>query len=235
MPPLASSLLIVVPARGGSKRLPGKNTRVLGGRPLIAHTAEAINESGVDAPVVLTTDDAKIAEVGRGLGWLVPFLRPPELADDIVSTPPAVLHALDWYSAESGGDPDLVMVLQPTSPLRGGETIHRALSLADERQDIDSVVGMCELPHGAHHVYCTGEDGIIVPQASAGGRIQALVPNGAMYLVRTPVLRAHASLYPPRTLPLIMAAEASADIDTELDWLWAEAILELRERTAANV
>ena len=98
-------LLILVPARGGAKRLPGKNLKQLGGKSLIAHTADAIAQSGLEAPVVLSTDDPAIAEEGRRLGIQVPFRRPDELSGDAASTAGVVLHALDWFQAASGAAP----------------------------------------------------------------------------------------------------------------------------------
>ena len=113
-----TDLLIVIPARGGSKRLPGKHTRLLAGRNLLQHTQRAIDQAALGAPVLLTTDDAEIAAGGRALGWQAPFLRPAELAGDDVPTLPVLQHALDWYRQDSGADPGSVLLLQTTSPLR---------------------------------------------------------------------------------------------------------------------
>ena len=100
------NILIVIPARGGSKRIPNKNLRPLAGRSLIAHTLEAIGGSGVSAPVILTTDSEAIADEGRRLGLQVPFLRPAHMADDTSPTVSAVLHSLDWFCDDSGAAPD---------------------------------------------------------------------------------------------------------------------------------
>ena len=112
--------LIVVPARGGSKRWPGKNLKALDGRSLISRVAEAIMEAGLKARSILTTDDAMIAAEGRRVGLEVPFLRPAAISADTSTTVDVVLHALDWYKKTNGVDPRNVVVLQPTSPLRGG-------------------------------------------------------------------------------------------------------------------
>lgn len=221
---MSAALLIVVPARGGSKRLPGKNTRLLGGRSLLTHTANAVAASGVEASVLLTTDRDEIAAEGERLGWEAPFRRPAALSSDHASTVGAVLHALDWYGDEHGTDPELVMVLQPTSPLRGADCIREALDLLAARPDADSVVTMTALHVPAGHLYAVGADGFVLP-LDPGSRQVTYVPNGALYLSRVPRLRAEQTLYAGRILPLVLDVVRSIDIDTESDWQLAEAVL----------
>lgn len=219
-------LLTIVPARGGSKRLPGKNLRVLGGRALLDRTAEALVEAGLgEHACLLSTDDEAIAVRGRILGWLVPWLRPAALATDQAATITAVLHALDWFAGEHGGDPERVMVLQPTSPFRGGECLADSMALLDAHAEIDAVVGMRRLHVPNSVAYRTDEAGFARPVEQVG----ELAPNGAVYLIRTTALRVHQSLYPPRTVPLAMDDISSIDIDTEADWRLAEAALGLNE------
>lgn len=219
-----TDLLIIVPARGKSKRLPRKNLRALAGRTLLERTQDAIEESGLDAPCLLTTDDEEIAEAGRRLDWLVPFLRPAELAHDSVPTTPAVLHALDWFAQSYGGDPVAVMVLQVTSPFRGGACLRRGIEMLAEVDSADAVVAVRKLPAQPGHIYLRDEPGLLIPVQEPQCQQALYVPNGALYLVRTPVLRALRTLSPPRTLGLVMGAVASIDIDTEEDWMLAEAV-----------
>ncbi|MGB0630052.1 MAG: cytidylyltransferase domain-containing protein [Alphaproteobacteria bacterium] len=221
-------LLILVPARGGSKRLAGKNVRPLAGRSLIARTADAIAESGLDAPVFLTTDNDAIAAEGERAGMLAPFRRPAELAGDNAPTIDAVLHALDWFRDEHGHEPDAVMVLQPTSPLRGGAVLRAAFERLAARPDIDSVVAMTEMGLPANRIYFTDANGC-AEAVSEDRRYPVYVPNGALYLARTEKVRAGRTLYAGAVLPLVLDPARAIDIDTEEDWRLAEAVLAARE------
>lgn len=220
-----TELLIVVPARGGSKRLPGKNLRSIGGTPMLARTAEAIREAGIEAPCLLTTDDDEIAVVGRELGWLVPFRRPPHLAEDATSTEDAVLHAVDWFAAANGGDPAAVMVLQPTSPLRGGVCLGEGLRLLRTRPELNSVVAMRPLHLSPARLYVADASGLLAALSPEDRRTPVLAPNGALYLTRTKALRSTGSLYAPPIAAVQMDSFRSTDIDTEDDLRLAELLL----------
>ena len=220
-----SELLIVVPARGGSKRLPQKNLRSLGGKSLLAHTAEAIAAADLGAPVLLSTDDDAIAAEGRRLGWLVPFRRPPELSTDAAATVAAVLHALDWFRAEKGNDPATVMILQPTSPFRGGACLKAAAAALARRPDIDSVVAMTALHLPPARLFAAAADGVAHPLGADDGRKPVYAPNGALYLVRTKALRRAGTVYAGAILPLVLEGARTIDIDTAEDWRLAEAAL----------
>ncbi|MGE0094007.1 MAG: acylneuraminate cytidylyltransferase family protein [Alphaproteobacteria bacterium] len=219
-----SELLVVVPARGGSKRLPGKNLRVLGGRSLLARTADALRDSGVRAISVLSTDDEAIAAAGRALGWQVPFRRPVSLSGDSAATAPVVLHAVDWFQKSHGQDPALVLVLQVTSPFRDGASIAKATGILRAQPGADAVVAMMRVDRAPCHFFATDGDGYAAPLSAADVPRSLLTPNGALYLVRTEALRRTRSLFPPRTLPLVMNDIAAIDIDDEDDWRIAEAV-----------
>src|SRR5918999_4032681 len=124
-------VLALVPARGGSKGIPGKNLRLLGGRTLIEYAAAAARDSGVVDRAVLTTDSEEIAAIGRRAGLDVPFLRPASLAADDTPMQPVVEHALAAL-AEDGFVPDIVLLLQPTSPLRTPDHLRRAVAALRE-------------------------------------------------------------------------------------------------------
>ncbi len=220
-----SDLLVVVPARGGSKRLPQKNLRPLGGKSLLAHTAEAIAAAGLGAPVLLSTDDDALAAEGRRLGWLVPFRRPADLATDAAPTVAAVLHALDWFRAERGDDPAAVMILQPTSPFRGGACMKAAVAALARRPDVDSVIAMTALHLPPARLFAAAADGIAHPLGAEDGRKPVYVPNGALYLVRTKALRRAGTVYAGAILPLVLEGARALDIDTAADWRLAEAAL----------
>ena len=218
------NILIVIPARGGSKRIPNKNLRPLAGRSLIAHTLEAIGGSGVSAPVILTTDSEAIADEGRRLGLQVPFLRPAHMADDTSPTVSAVLHSLDWFCDDSGAAPDAVMVLQPTSPLRGSECLKNAISLLRRHKFANSVVSVSDLHLPPANLFLANSAGSLV-SVSDEINLPVLVPNGAIYLTRTDALRDQNSLYVDPILPLIMDPLRSVDIDTLADWNIAASLI----------
>jgi CMP-N-acetylneuraminic acid synthetase len=218
------SLLIIVPARGGSKRLPGKNIRPLAGIPLLERTAEAIAASGLIADVVLTTDDEAIAGFGRTLNWLVPFLRPAELATDTAKMPDTILHALDWWARDRGNDPDRILLLQPTSPFRSGAYLAQAVNLLQSMPEANSVIGMTRLKVGVSHVYALERSGLVRPIDAASDR-PAYVPNGMLYLVRTKAFREAGTLFAPPIVPLPIDSLHAVDIDEPSDWALAEALI----------
>ena len=131
-PPAEPEVLTLIPARGGSKGLPGKNIRPFQGMPLIAHSIIAARESGLSGRIVVSTDDPEIADVALAYGAEVPFLRPQALADDVSPVIETALHALDWWVGANGTDPLLLLLLQPTSPLRTAEDIRQAFRLIQQ-------------------------------------------------------------------------------------------------------
>ena len=217
--------VVVVPARGGSKRLPGKNLRELGGHTLLGWTARAIAEAGLDLPVLLTTDSPEIAEAGRAVGWHVPFLRPAELATDNSPTLDAVLHLLDWRLAQGLAEAGALILLQPTSPFRGGACLREGLDLLTSDTDTDAVVGMRRLPHDSGTLYRPGAGLKPSPVDGDHPRTDVLMPNGALYVIRPKTLRRERSFFPACTRALVMNDMQSIDIDTPHDWRTAEAAL----------
>ncbi len=219
-------LLIVVTARGGSKRLQGKNTRKLAGKSLLHHTADAIDAAGLGAPVVLSTDDDAAAREGTDLGWQVPFRRPAELAGDMASLVDVVLHVLDHIRSAEGQDPCAVMLLQPTSPLRGHEVLRAAVDRLTRPPEVDGVIAVRPLGLPPHLVF-TGdaESGLLVaPNPGPVGAVPAetYVPNGALYLIRSPRLRETRSFFGGRIAGVALDPVRSIDIDTEQDFRLAE-------------
>jgi CMP-N,N'-diacetyllegionaminic acid synthase len=220
-------VLGIVPARGGSKGIPGKNVRPLGGKPLLVHTAEAALAARLLSRVVLTTDDEKIAEVGRACGLEVPFLRPAELAMDDTPTLPVLQHAVT--ELERAGDRfDAICLLQPTSPFRRAGDIDGCIELL-EKESLDAVISVLPVPseHNPHWVYfrndgllrlATGEDQPIP-------RRQDLPPafhrDGSVYVTRRDVLMEGNSLYGKR-LGGFLADSRSVNLDTPADWERAE-------------
>ena len=225
------SVIALIPARGGSKGIPRKNLAPLAGKPLIAWTIEAALGSKNVRRVIVSTDDPEIAKVARQHGAEVPFLRPPDLAADEAGALGVALHALDWLGENAGEEPEYLLLLQPTSPLRMTADIDAAIDLARTR-GADAVLGVCEAePHPflARRVDESGVLSDFIPLAEKPVRRQdfpeAYVLNGALYLNRSASLRASRTFQPPGALALVMPRERSLDIDTPLDLRLAEALL----------
>jgi CMP-N-acetylneuraminic acid synthetase len=179
---------------------------------------------------VVSTDDEEIAAVARTLGAQAPFLRPAELAKDDTPTMPVIAHALHWLEAEQGYVPDMVVVLQPTSPLRTADDIGAAIALAEERS-ADSVVSVCPTPSHPHLAKRITADGRIedfVEHAKVERR-QDLEPvyslNGAIYLARRAALLEKQSFYGPKTYAYVMPPERSLDVDSPWDLHLCDLIL----------
>lgn len=229
-----TEVFALIPARGGSKGVPHKNTKLMAGKPMMVWTIEAALKSRHVSRTFVSTEDAAIAAVARAAGAEVPFIRPANLATDTASTFAVVLHFCDWLKA-NGSLPGRIMVLQPTSPLRTPADIDGAIELAEARQ-AKSVVGVCELhPHMAHPWYARrivseGTLRYYLAGNVAGGRRQdmptAHIINGAIYLYRTADLPTLGGAIPHDALPYVMPVERSVDVDTAWDFRIAELVLE---------
>ena len=230
-------VLALIPARGGSKGLPGKNLRPLAGQSLIAYAARVARESAVVDRAVLTTDAEEIAAEGRRAGLEVPFMRPVHLAQDDTPMKPVIEHALATL-AQDGFVPDLVLLLQPTSPLRTPEHLRTAVRMLRESR-ADSVVSVVELPRHLSPDYVMRiENGGLQPFLPEGARVTrrqdarpAYVRDGTIYAFWTQTLIAQGSIYGARSLPLIVNAAESITIDSPSDWDAAERLL--RQRAGA--
>jgi len=222
-------VLAVIPARGGSKGLPGKNIMQLAGKPLIAWTIEAALESRLVDRVVVSTDSEDIAAVALEHGAEVPFRRPAELAGDHARSFGVLLHAIDWHQ-QQGHSFDLVVCLQPTSPLRNSEDIDRAIELYGER-GADAVISVCETDHHPWWSNTLPEDGnmagFLRPEALNCNR-QELPAfyrlNGAIYLASPHYLKENGSFYGEDTFAYAMPKARSVDIDDHLDLQLAEVL-----------
>jgi CMP-N,N'-diacetyllegionaminic acid synthase len=223
-------ILAVIAARGGSKRVPGKNARLLGGRPLVVWSIDVAKPVPDICDILVSTDDAEIAEIARRAGALVPWLRPAELATDDASSVDVCLHALKWYEIARGRI-DGLMLLQPTSPFRSRSTITRGIELFRENK-CRSVIAVS--PAVSHPMWCLKVNGkFLQPFIEGGGlsgRSQDLPPayvlNGGFYLIEPAELRQNRTFFCDTTLPLIIGEPAECiDIDTEWDWRIAESVL----------
>ena len=220
-------ILALILARGGSKRLPGKNIQLLGGRPLIGWSIDISKLIPEVCDILVSTDDPKIQDVAKELGVYAPWLRPKELSTDNSSSVDAALHALDWYESKHGVV-DGLLLLQPTSPFRRIEKIKEGVELFSTHK-CDSVLGVS--PTHAHPKWTfTIENSTLSPFLSDHGlntRSQDLessyVINGSFYLISPDALRQEKSFFIEGTLPLVIDSSIeSLDIDTEQDWQYAE-------------
>ncbi len=225
-----AEVLGLVTARGGSKGLPGKNLRLLGGRPLIAWTLSAARGSRCISRVVVSTDDPEIARVSREWGGDAPFLRPAELAGDASPHIDVVLHALEWLAERQGYVPDWVVLLQPTSPFRTSDDIENAWRVARETgaPAVVSVVETHDHPYLARRI---GPDGVLeefVRTDLAYLRRQdlpkAYALNGAIYACRRDDLMGERTFEPAGARGYEMPPERSMQIDTAWDFRLCELI-----------
>ena len=219
------NLFALIPARGGSKGIPRKNIKLIAGKPLIVWTIEAALRSSLLSAVVVSTDDPEIADVARRAGAQVPFMRPVELAQDQTPGLDPVLHALDQLPQF-----DSVLLLQPTSPLRTTDDIDACLQLA-LAHNAPSVVSVSEADTHPYWTYrVTGDQALrrfvdAEPIARRQDLPTAYALNGALYFAEVNWLRSSGSLVGVETLAYVMARDRSVDLDTPLDWKFAELLL----------
>ncbi len=225
--------LAVVPARGGSKGLPGKNLAEAGGRPLLAWTLEAAREARCVERVVVSTDCPRIAEAAGRMGAEVPFRRPSELARDETPGLPVLRHAVRWLEEHRGYAPEWVICLQPTSPLRIAADVEAAFEIAVAR-GADSVVSVTPArphPFWAKRLDPDGRLAALDPSRGGSRRQdlpEAWMPNGAVYVARRAFLLEAESFLDGRCYAHPMPPERSLDVDEPFDLELAEWLLRRR-------
>jgi CMP-N,N'-diacetyllegionaminic acid synthase len=234
-------VLGLVPARGGSRGVPRKNIRLLCGQPLLWYTAQAAHAARRLARIVLSTEDAEVAEVGRQCGLDVPFVRPEQLARDDTPMLPVVEHALAVLE-QQGDRYDAVCLLQPTHPLRSAEDIDGCIALL-EASRADAVVTTLPVParYNPHWVYFVASDGRLDLSTGEGSPIprrQALPPavhrEGSVYVTRRAVVMDAQSLYGSRVQGYPIDPARSVNIDDPEDWALAECLIADRQMAGAG-
>jgi CMP-N,N'-diacetyllegionaminic acid synthase len=222
-------VLGVIPARGGSKGIPGKNLTLVAGRPLLAFTADAVHASRRLTRTIVSTDDESIARSARELNLDVPFMRPDALAGDAVPMLPVLQHALSAMR-ELGFDAETVVLLQPTSPLRRAEHIDAAIDLLHD-SGAESVVSVVEVPHQFSPVSVLSMDGGRLRPFVDGAatrrqdKPRVFARNGpAVIAVRADVI-AGGSLYGTDSRPLVMTPDDSVDVDSPFELYLADLLL----------
>lgn len=226
------SVIAIVPARGGSKGLPGKNIRNLCGKPLIAWTIEAAKSAKYLDTVVVTTDSLDIAAVAKEYGAEVPFIRPHELASDYTPTIDVVYHALKYYREALNQEFDYVVLLEPTSPLRENDDIDRMLELLVNRaKQCDAIVSVGEvsehpsimkrLVRGDLEPFCV----TLSQTTRRQDNTAAYFPYGVAYIVKTSVLFEEGTFYVRRSMPFLIKRYQNYEIDDIYDLLCVENIM----------
>jgi CMP-N,N'-diacetyllegionaminic acid synthase len=220
--------LAVIPARGGSKRIPRKNLTLLGGKPLIAYTIEAAISSKRLSRSIVSTDDEEIASVAKQFGAEVPFLRPAELAQDKSAVLDAINHALTHLERQ-GDQIDTVVLLQPTSPLRTGKHVDEAIDLF-ESSGADTVTAVCNSREHPYYAW-TVEDGRLQPFFSLEKVLtarqdlpSAVIENGSIFVINRSLI-AENRIYGSIVVPYLMPPGNGVDIDTDDDLRWAQFLI----------
>lgn len=220
--------LVIIPARGGSKGIPEKNIKLLAGKPLINYTIEAARSCFSDDRILVSTDSLHIKEVVEASGLKVPFIRPLELAGDQVGMYEVLLHALN-FSIHNGSVPDILVLLQPTSPLRTATHIKEALQIYDPNYDM--VVSVRETPSNPYYVlFEEDENGYLKKSKKGNFNTRQECPkvweyNGAIYIINVASLIEQPMTNFNRIKKYVMDPVSSVDIDSSLDWEWCEFLL----------
>lgn len=226
-------MIVIVPARGGSKGLPGKNVRDFAGVPLIVHTLRAALAARTIDRVLVTTDDDAVLRIVHGMpGVEAPVRRPPHLARDSSNAMDAYLHLIDSLQIMEGRAPQSVCVLQPTSPLRTAGDIDNAVQ-EFRQKNANAVISVSEAKPSAW-LHTIDSDGrlhrAVEPDAVLHNRqdhTPVYLPNGAIYVFDVAFARKTGSVYGENVQAYVMPPERSVDIDTEADFVAAEALYKL--------
>jgi CMP-N-acetylneuraminic acid synthetase len=227
-------ILAIIPARGGSKGLPGKNIKPLLGKPLIGWTIEQAKQSRYLDEIFVSTDSQVIADIAKTFGIDVPHLRPAELASDTATSASFVIYTLDFYR-NKGINFDYLLLLEPTSPLRNRFDIDNAIELADNNPDKKGVVSLGEV-HMEHPgiVKTIDYEGRIVPFVENGAKItqrqqlkKAYFPYGVIYLVKVEEFLKDNLFYGTDSLPYFIERWQCYEVDDIYDFVAIESIMKM--------
>lgn len=220
-------ILALIPARGGSKGVPRKNVKILGGKPLIAWTIEAANQSKYIDRVILSSEDEEIIEVAKKWGCDVPFIRPKKLSQDDTPSMEVILHAIEQVKGY-----DYVVLLQPTSPFRTTEDIDKCIEKCIENNQ-KSCVSIVEVSENPYWMYTVTENEVLNPLIDNYGKYyqrqklpKTYILNGAVYVASIEWLKQSKSFLSKNTISVEMTKEKSIDIDTMLDFKVASLLID---------
>ena len=223
------SVLVIIPARGGSRRIPGKNIKEMCGKPLIAWSIEAAKKSKKVDKVIVSTDDKEIAEVAKNYGAEVPFMRPAHLANDTIGLEPVMIHAIEWLKENQNYNPDIVVLFPLTNPLKITKHLDEAIDLL-EKTSADSVVAVSEAlgNNNPHWILKQDEKGNVC--LSTGESLKNIITrsqdlpkhysrNDILYVLRSKNLYENPSnIYGNKVKLLVMEEIYYTDINTYEDW-----------------
>jgi N-acylneuraminate cytidylyltransferase len=224
------SILTLIPARGGSKGIPGKNIKPLAGKPLIYYTLDVAAQLFEIRNICVSTDDPSIKKKVEEYGLIVPFMRPAELATDYAGSYEVILHALDFYS-KKGIEFSHTLLLQPTSPFRKAEHVKDCLEIARNTK-FEMIISVKETDANPYMVLYEEADNQYLKLSKQGNFVRrqdcpkVWQANGAIYLIDNNTLIKRGSLNTMQKTKFVMDAIHSVDLDTPLDWKFAECLLQ---------
>lgn len=228
-------IIAIIPARGGSKGLPRKNIRPLLGKPLLAWTIEQAKKSRYIDRIMVSTEDEEIAEISKEYGAEVPFLRPKVLARDDSPTTDAIMHAINWFEKREEYF-DIIVLLEPTSPLRKEDDIDNAIELFIKNIDkADSLVSVGEVHLENPYIMKKFEKGYVKSFIEINEEIyqrqqlpNVYFPYGVMYLSKVDTFKKYKTFYQERTIPYYIERWQNYEVDDIYDFICAEAIIKYK-------
>lgn len=234
------NIIGIIPARAGSKGIPGKNIKLLCGLPLLAYTINEAKKSRYLSDIILSTDSLEIAEIGRKFGANVPYLRSTGLATDNISVIPTLLDCLKNAEKNYKTNMDFIIMLQPTTPLRLVDDIDNALELLFEK-DADSIISVSPVIQHPYYMYYLDRDRKVKPLPDTKNSLnkrrqefpQIYIRNGAIYAAKVDFFKRMKYIYDENSIVSIMPFERSININDEVDWILAEYFLYRREKICA--
>jgi len=222
------NILYIIPARGGSKGIPGKNIKLLGGKPLIHYSIKVARQIANDEDICVSTDDQEIIRVVNSVGLKVPFLRPTKLATDTAGSYEVILHAIQYYKS-IGKKYDVVVLLQPTSPFRNVTNLKEAIGLFSS--NIDMVVSVFETRSNPYYVLFEEDENGFLRKSKQGNFARrqdcpiVYEYNGSIYVMNVKSLKEKSFTQFGTIVKYVMDSEYTIDLDTQLDWEFAEFLI----------
>lgn len=234
-----NTILAIIPARAGSKRIPNKNIRKFLGKPLIAYTIGQAKKCKFVDRIIVDTDSAKVAKIARSYGAEVPFLRPPKLATGGAKVIDAIIHLLDRLKNEQNYEPTHVMILQTTSPLREIKDIKACWNLM-KNTDTTTALTVCPTHPRLYRMDEKQNIFLVNGSESQSSNIQewrpAFVLNGCfVYIIKTPALRAEHKIITKNTKAVVCEKWRSVDLDEPEDWALAELLYKNKKAIASRI
>ncbi len=233
-------IIALIPARGGSKSIPLKNIKQFCGKPLIIHSIEVSLECNLINRTIVSTDSEEIARIATKAGAEVPFIRPEELAQDDTPDLPVFLHCIEWLKEHEGYEPDILVHLRPTSPLRTISMIEKAIQILVDTPEADAVRAVCEPSQNPFKMWEIRDDGFMSPLLKTNIEEQYNQPrqrlpmvywqNGYIDVTKRNTLVEKNSMTGDKIKPLIVDNSDIIDIDNELTFEFAEAMYRGRDR-----